>query len=264
MTLLQSILLAFVEGLTEYLPISSTGHIILTSALLGIESDDFVKNFTVIVQFGAILSVVVVYWRRFFQTLEFYKKLFVAFLPAAVIGLLVKNKIDAILGSVEVVAWALVLGGIVLILIERRQTPQNQESQSTSQEISTQQAFIIGLAQCFAFVPGVSRSGSSIVGALLLGINRKTAAELSFFLAVPTLAGATFLKVLKIAPTITSDQIHFILIGNVVSFVVGWVTIKGFIHFLTRYGFAHFGWYRIILGLILLGIIYSGHSLQMM
>jgi undecaprenyl-diphosphatase len=267
MTLLQAVLLAFVEGLTEYLPISSTGHIILTSALLGIEADDFVKNFTVIVQFGAILSVVVVYWKRFFQSIEFYKKIIVAFLPAAAIGLAVKNHIDAVLGSVEIVAWALIIGGIILVLIERKLPPQTHSDKTEADQnlssISFKKAAIIGLAQCCAFIPGVSRSGSSIVGGLLLGIDRKTAAEFSFFLAVPTLAGATFLKVVKIAPTITSDQIQFILVGNIVSFIVGWAAIKGFISYLTKYGFAHFGWYRIIVGGILLTLIYSGYSLHM-
>jgi undecaprenyl-diphosphatase len=254
MTTWHAIILAFVEGLTEYLPISSTGHIILTSAWFGIATDEFVKNFTVIVQFGAILSVLVVYWRRFFQSLEFYKKLFVAFLPAAMIGLAVKNKIDALLDSVSVVAWAFILGGIVLIWIEKKSSAQPSPQTTDTNRVTYRQAALIGLAQCCAFIPGVSRSAASIVGGLLLGLDRKTAAEFSFFLAVPTLAGATFLKVLKIAPTLDHSHVGLILIGNVISFLVGWAAIKSFIALLTRYGFKYFGWYRIALGILLLAL----------
>lgn len=257
-----AILLSIVEGFTEYLPISSTGHIILTSAFLGIESDTFVKNFTVIVQFGAIMSVLIVYWRRFLQSFDFYKKLIVGFLPAAVIGLLVKNHIDAVLGNVEVVAWALIIGGIVLVFIDRY-VEKKAQSQAPVQDVSFRHSMVIGLIQCFAFIPGVSRSGASIVGGLLLGVDRKTAAEFSFFLAVPTLAGATLLKLIKIAPTITPDQIQILILGNIVSLVVGWLSIKAFITYLTKFGFKHFGWYRIGLGLFLLILIYSGSNLKM-
>lgn len=255
MDLTQGVLLALVEGLTEYLPISSTGHLILTSFLMGINEQPFVKDFTVIVQFGAIASVLVLYWRRFFQSIEFYKKLTLGFLPAGIIGLTVKNYIDRILGSTEVVAWALLVGGIVLVILDRRE----QHHLATEEgKISYRQALLIGLAQCLAFVPGVSRSAATIMGGLWQGLDRKTAAEFSFILAVPTLTGATCIKLLKMAPQITRDQIGILVIGNFVAFIVGLLSIRFFIYYLTRFGFSQFGWYRIALGGIFLTLLYSG------
>lgn len=271
MTYFEVAILAFVEGLTEYLPVSSTGHIILASAFLGIQNDPFVKDFTVIVQFGAILSVIALYWRKFIQSFDIYKKLAVGFLPAAVIGLLVKNHIDAVLGNVTVVAWALMIGGVVLIWVDRRPLHSNSNSKTGKAlflihdpaELNYKQAFLIGLAQCLAFIPGVSRSAASILGGLWQGLDRKAAAEFSFLLAVPTLTGATAIKLIKLGPDLTSDQMNALLLGNAVSFVVGLVTIKAFILFLTQFGFSKFGWYRIGVGAVILFIIYGGYTLKM-
>ncbi|MCM2278845.1 MAG: undecaprenyl-diphosphate phosphatase [Oligoflexia bacterium] len=257
-----AILLAIVEGLTEYLPISSTGHIIIASSLLGIHEAPFTKDYTVIVQFGAILSVLVLYWRRFLHSFHFYQKLFVAFLPAAVLGLLLKNKIDALLGNVVVVAVALILGGVVLLFAEKwfsRPDPRHDIS-----EVPYPQAALIGFIQCLAFVPGVSRSAATLLGGLSQRLSMKAAAEFSFFLAVPTLTGASLIKLLKALPTLDASHVQVLLIGNVVSFVVGAVTIRGFIGYLTRGGFRWFGYYRIALGLVILGLAASGVRLSLM
>ncbi|MEQ1874995.1 MAG: undecaprenyl-diphosphate phosphatase [Bdellovibrionia bacterium] len=259
MSWFQAAILALVEGITEYLPISSTGHLILTSALMGLNEDSFVKSFNIIVQFGAILSVVVLYWRRLIAPASFYAKIAVGFLPAAVIGLLVKDKVDAILGSVETVGAALFLGGIVLIVFDKKFG--KSKSGGTVAELSYRDALLIGLCQCFAFVPGVSRSAASILGGIAFGLTRKEAAEFSFFLAVPTLAGATLIKSLKLAPQITSDQIGILLFGNIISFVVGCLAIKSFIGFLSKRGFFVFGIYRIALGIIIFGMMASGFGL---
>ena len=265
MTLIQAVILAIVEGLTEYLPISSTGHLIVTSALMGIADQPFTKDFTVIVQFGAILSVLVVYWRRFIATREIYYKLFVAFLPAAVIGLAIKNKIDALLDNVTVVAVSLIFGGIALLFVDRLfKRTENGKTPNTGSLVSYRQALLIGLSQCLAFIPGVSRSAASIVGGLSLKLTRQAAAEFSFLLAVPTLTAATAFKLLKVYKTIEPSQISVILVGNLIAFVVGLVAIKGFIHFLTRRGFFLFGIYRIIVGLVILILIATGHDLRVL
>jgi undecaprenyl-diphosphatase len=260
--------LSVIEGLTEYLPISSTGHMIIASSVMGINENPFVKDFTVIVQFGAILSVLVLYWQRFLSSWSFYKKLFIAFLPAAVIGLLVKNKIDALLGDVQVVAWALIIGGFVLIFVDRWFKAQEERLEvakaGTIEHLTFGQSFAIGLFQCLAFIPGTSRSAASIVGGLSLKLTRQAAAEFSFFLAVPTLTAATLLKTLKIYKTIEPSQISTLLIGNLVAFVVGIITIKAFIGFLTKRGFLVFGIYRIIAGAILLALLMSGHGVSLL
>jgi undecaprenyl-diphosphatase len=261
MSTIHAVILAIVEGLTEYLPISSTGHMIIVSTFLGIQDEPFTKDFTVIVQFGAILSVVFLYWRKFLSDKEFYIRLVVGFLPAAVIGLLVKNKIDVILGDVQVVAWALLIGGVVLILSDKK---KGDESIKSIQDVPVKTVFLIGLIQCMAFVPGVSRAAATILGGVYLGLNRRLAAELSFILAVPTLAGATCLKLLKIYPTIEASQIQNILIGNLIAFLVGLIAIKGFIEFLNRQGLKSFGYYRIILGGVLLLLIFSGYPLKLL
>ena len=261
MELWQAIILAIVEGLTEYLPISSTGHIILTSALLGINENAFVKDYTVMVQFGAILSVVVLYWRRFIQGKDIYLRLAIAFLPAAVIGFLVKNKIDAILGNVIVVAWSFIIGGVILILADFWLA--GNERSENAKSVDFKRALIIGLFQCVAFIPGVSRSAATILGGLTVRLNRQTAAEFSFLLAVPTLTAAGAYKLLKILPTIEASQISSLVIGNIVSFIVGIITIKAFIGYLSKHGFKAFGIYRIAIGLTILIWIMSGHSLSM-
>lgn len=268
MTLIQALILAVVEGLTEYLPISSTGHLIITSWLMGINENPFVKDFTVIVQFGAILSVLVLYWRRFLTGVPFYIKLFIAFLPAAGLGFLLKSKIDLLLGDVRVVALALIVGGLALIGIDRvfaKQEKRLVESDTGHiEDLTYVQSFLIGMIQCLAFIPGVSRSASTIIGGLSVRLTRKAAAEFSFFLAVPTLTAATGYKLLKIAPTLTADQIPMLLLGNLVAFVVGCFAIRGFVGFLTRRGFFIFGVYRVLVGVAILLALAFGSEMRMM
>ena len=257
MDILQAVIIAIVEGITEFLPVSSTGHMIIASSFMGISHLEFTKMFTVNIQFGAILSVLVLYWKRFFQTTDFYFKLFVAFLPAAVIGFLLNDFIDALLENVVVVAISLLVGGIILIFIDRIANDSTKE-----REISYFDALKIGFFQCIAMIPGVSRSASTIIGGMLQGLSRKQAAEFSFFLAVPTMAAAGGYKLLKTYDTIQAADIKVLLIGNLVAFVVAMLAIKFFISFLTKYGFKVFGYYRIILGLVLLGLLASGYKLD--
>jgi undecaprenyl-diphosphatase len=258
MTIFQAIIIAIVEGITEFLPISSTGHMIITQELLGMEINDFVKAFTVNIQFGAILSVVVLYWKRFFQTLEFYYKLFVAFIPAAVLGLLLSDYIDMLLENVVVVAVMLVLGGIVLLFVDKWFNKPAKD-----QTIKYPTAFKIGLYQCIAMIPGVSRSAATIIGGMSQKLDRKTAAEFSFFLAVPTMFAAAGYKLLQNYQTITTENIDTLIIGNVVAFVVAMFAIKFFISFLTKYGFKVFGYYRIVVGLAILIMLAAGIDLNM-
>lgn len=263
MTILQSIILAIIEGVTEFLPVSSTGHIIIGASLMGITSQPFTKVFMVAIQFGAILSVVVLYWRKFLQSFEFYFKLGVAFIPAAVIGLLLGGYIDFLLERVDVVGYMLILGGIVFLFVDKL----FQENEINSdQGISLPVAFKIGFFQCLALVPGVSRSAATIIGGLTQKLNKKTAAEFSFFLAVPTMFAATVYKIysyLEFRTEFSSDQINLLLIGNIISFIVALIAIKSFIKFLTKHGFKIFGYYRIILGVILLILYYMGTDLTM-
>ncbi len=253
MTILEAILIAIVEGITEFLPISSTGHMIIVQHLLGVENSDFVKAFTINIQFGAILSVVVLYFKRFFQTLDFYFKLFVGFLPAAIIGFALNDYIDSLLESVEVVAFSLLIGGVILVFVDRwfmsnRGTP-----------VTFRNAFVVGLFQCIAMIPGVSRSAATIIGGMSQGMTRQQAAEFSFFLAVPTMFGASAYKLLKgykeTPDMFAGDHITLLLIGNAVAFIVAMLAIRFFIGYLSRHGFRIFGWYRIVLGLVLLALI---------
>ncbi|MDQ6480224.1 undecaprenyl-diphosphate phosphatase [Dyadobacter sp. LHD-138] len=257
MTIWQAIILAIVEGITEFLPVSSTGHMIIASSFMGISHLEFTKMFTVNIQFGAILSVVVLYWKRFFQSTDFYFKLFVAFLPAAVLGFLLNDFIDAMLENVIVVAISLLVGGVILLFIDRIANDTTRE-----REISYLDALKIGFFQCIAMIPGVSRSASTIIGGMLQGFSRKQAAEFSFFLAVPTMAAAGGYKLLKTYDTIQASDIQTLLIGNLVAFVVAMLAIKFFINFLTKYGFKVFGYYRIILGIVLLALLASGYKLD--
>jgi undecaprenyl-diphosphatase len=262
MNTIQAIILAIIEGITEFLPISSTGHMIIASSFFGIEHDDFTKLFTIVIQLGAILSVVVLYFKRFFQTFDFYFKLFVAFIPAVVLGLLFSKKIDSLLENPITVAVTLLIGGILLLKVDDWFT--DSEEIQTSNEISYLQAFKIGLFQCLAMVPGVSRSGASIVGGMSQKLSRTTAAEFSFFLAVPTMLGATAKKsydYFKDGLILSPDQINMLIIGNIVAFIVALVAIKSFIGFLTKHGFKMFGYYRILAGIILLAIHFFIHPL---
>lgn len=279
MSILETIIIAIIEGLTEFLPVSSTGHMIITQNILGVESTPFVKAFTFIIQFGAILSVVVLYWKRFFQLnrtpapegagalkrflhkYDFYWKLFVAFIPAAVLGLLFSDAIDAMLESVEVVAVTLILGGIFMLFSDRI---FNKGSEKT--KLTEKRAFNIGLFQCISMIPGVSRSMATIVGGMSQKLTRKAAAEFSFFLAVPTMLAATLFKMLDLFTDKASAQalkanLDILLIGNVVAFIVAMLAIKFFINFVTKYGFRAFGWYRIVIGGAILVMLLTGHNL---
>ena len=257
MTTFQAIIIALVEGITEFLPVSSTGHMIITQELLGMEINDFVKAFTVNIQFGAILSVIVLYWKRFFQTLDFYFKLFVAFIPAAVIGLLLSDFIDSLLENVVVVAVMLVLGGIVLLFVDKWFNKPAKD-----QTITYPTALKIGFYQCIAMIPGVSRSAATIIGGMTQKLDRKTAAEFSFFLAVPTMFAAAGYKLVQNYKTISAENIDTLILGNVVAFIVAMLAIKFFISFLTKHGFKVFGYYRIVVGLIILSMIAMGYDLN--
>lgn len=262
MNAIQAIILAIIEGITEFLPVSSTGHMIIASSFFGIEHDEFTKLFTIIIQLGAILSVVVLYFKRFFQSLDFYFKLLVAFIPAVVLGLLLSDFIDGLLENPVTVAVSLLIGGIILLKVD--DWFAISEGNQTTQKISYLQAFKIGLFQCLAMIPGVSRSGASIVGGMSQKLSRTTAAEFSFFLAVPTMLGATVKKCYDYYQdgfVLSSDQISFLIIGNAVAFIVALLAIKTFIGFLTKNGFKIFGYYRIVVGVILLAIHFFIHPL---
>ena len=258
MTYPQAVIIAIVEGITEFLPISSTGHMIITETVLGMNIDSFTKAFTVNIQFGAILSVLVLYSKRFLQGWTFYQKLFVAFLPAALVGFMAGNLIDHLLGSVIVVAITMFVGGILLLFVDAWFNRPEQ-----NQEIAGFKALKIGLWQCLAMVPGVSRSAATIVGGMQQKLTRTNAAEFSFFLAVPTMAAASAYKLLKDYRYINGGNIGMLALGNVVAFVVGMIAIKTFVTFLQRHGFRLFGWYRIIVGAVLLLLIALGCDLNL-
>lgn len=262
MNIVHAIILAIIEGLTEFLPISSTGHMVIASAFMGIASNDFVKMFTVAIQFGAILSVLVLYWKKFLQSLSFYYKLFVAFIPAAVFGFLLNDYIDALLDNAWVVGVNLILGGIFLLFVDR--IFSKNEEVGVSQEMTFKKAFIIGCYQVIAMIPGVSRSAASIVGGLTQKLNRKNAAEFSFFLAVPTMLAATAYKMLKyfLEFGFEKSDLGLLALGNILAFVVALVAIKGFIGFLTKYGFKFFAYYRILAGALLLALLAMGYGVS--
>ncbi len=283
MTLIQTIIVAIVEGLTEFLPVSSTGHMIITQNLLGVETNDaFVHAFTFIIQFGAILSVVCLYWKHFFtfdntpapegsslfQKLKhkyhFYWLLLIGVLPAVIVGLLAKKSgaLDWLLDSVEVVAVMLVVGGIFMLFCDRLFNKGKEEN-----KVTEKRAFFIGLFQCISVIPGVSRSMATIVGGMTQKLTRKRAAEFSFFLAVPTMAGATLLDLLDLfkedTSWATSHNILMLIVGCVVAFIVALLAMKWFVAFLSKYGFKAFGVYRIIVGGIIIALLLSGQSLAM-
>ncbi len=244
----QAVVLAIVEGLTEFLPVSSTGHLIIVSSFFGIAQESFTKLFTIVIQLGTILSVLVLYWKRFFQSIDFYLKLFVAFLPAVVLGLLFSDLIDELLESPLVVAISLIIGGFILLKVDE------WFKSSSEEKISYLTALKIGFFQTLAMVPGVSRSGASIVGGMTQGLLRTTAAEFSFFLAVPTMLGATLKKTYDYYQdgfVLSSEQINLLIIGNVIGFLVAILAIKSFIGYLSEHGFKVFGYYRIIFGIFI-------------
>ena len=280
---IQTVIIAIVEGLTEFLPVSSTGHMIITQNLLGVpQGDPFVHAFTFIIQFGAILSVVCLYWNRFFSYdhtpapkgsslfekfkhhFKFYWLLIVGVVPAVVIGLLAKKSglLDWLLDSVEVVAIMLVLGGVFMLFCDKLFDKGSEDNQMTERR-----AFMIGLYQCISVIPGVSRSMATIVGGMTQGLTRRRAAKFSFFLAVPTMAGATLLDLLDLMKEdtawATGHNIAMLILGCVIAFVVALLAMKWFVNFLTRYGFKAFGFYRIVVGLIIIVLLLTGHSLSM-
>ena len=253
--LLLVIILGIVEGITEYLPVSSTGHLILATELLGFDADKWAL-FNVAIQPGAILAIVVLYWRTFRDVLvgmwkrepsawRFVRNLLVAFIPAVVLGLAIGDYVELLLGNAIVVAWALIIGGIAILIVERLARPTDRDGVAN---VTLFHSIGIGLVQCLAMIPGVSRSGATILGAMSFGVDRKTAAEFSFFLALPTLTGATILQLFKHRDAITTNDLSLIAVGSLVSFVVAWAVIKAFLAVVTRYGFAPFAWYRIIAG----------------
>ena len=286
MTVFEAIVIAIVEGITEFLPISSTGHMIIAEKILGMNIDEFTKAFTVNIQFGAILSVVVLYWKKFFVIntkdkvknpsknfivrfcqqfllkFEFYFKLLVAFIPAAVIGFLASDQIDKLLESAMTVGVTMFIGGVLLLFVDKW---FNKEA--ANQEITYPKALKIGFWQCIAMIPGVSRSAASIIGGMTQKLNRTNAAEFSFFLAVPTMAAASGYKLLKLflepnGLAMMKENITTLLIGNIVAFIVAMIAIKTFITFLQKHGFKVFGWYRIVVGLILITLLLMGIDLK--
>lgn len=253
--LLLVLLLGIVEGVTEYLPVSSTGHLILATELLGFKADEWAL-FNVAIQPGAILAIVVLYWRTFWEVIAglfyrsssaiaFVRNISVALLPAVTLGLVLSDRLELLLANAVLVAWALILGGIAILLVERFAKPQERGGVAS---VTLKQSISIGAAQALAMIPGVSRSGATILGAMALGVDRKTAAEFSFFLAVPTLIGATTLQLFKHWHELRADQLEWIGLGSLVSFLVAVVVVKGFVAAVVRYGFAPFAWYRIVAG----------------
>jgi undecaprenyl-diphosphatase len=262
MQLFQAVIIAIVEGVTEFLPISSTGHMIITSSLLGIATDPFTKLFEVCIQLGAILSVVVLYYKKFFPLTnwKFYLKLLVAVTPALAIGFVLSDTIDALLESPTTVALSLLLGGIILLFIDKLFSVPTIE---TEERITFKNGLTIGFWQCLALIPGVSRSAATIIGGMQQKLTRNVAAEFSFFLAVPTMAAATGYKLLKAYKTtpeilLNKENLMLLCVGNLVAFIVALLAIKFFIGFLQKHGFKLFGWYRIVAGITLLVLIYTG------
>ncbi len=277
MNALETIVIAIVEGLTEFLPVSSTGHMIIAQSLLGVESTPFVKAFTVIIQFGAILSVICLYWKKFFYPTaersgvsywkamyDFYARLVVGVLPAVVLGLAFNDFIESNLGNVTLVAVMLIIGGVFMLFCDRI---FNKGSEDT--KLTYKRAFTVGLIQCISMIPGVSRSMATIVGGMSQRLTRKAAAEFSFFLAVPTMFGATCLETYKLIShgdgslLTQGNNLEMLLLGSVVAFIVAILAIKFFISYVTKYGFAAFGWYRIIVGLIIIACALCGIELKM-
>ena len=261
MTIVQAIIISIVEGITEFIPISSTGHMIIAEKLLKMTDDEFTKAFTIAIQLGAILAVVVLYWKKFFDfsRWQFYIKLIVGVIPAIVLGFLFSKKIDALLNSSLTVAISMLVGGVILLFIDKAFKRPMIDSE---RRVSYSNSFIIGIWQCLAMVPGVSRSAASIIGGMQQKLTRSAAAEFSFFLAVPTMLAATGYKLFKYTKengAFTSEQIKFLAIGNIVAFIVALIAIKFFITLLKKYGFKMWGVYRIIVGIALIILIYTGY-----
>jgi len=251
MSILQSIILAIVEGLTEFLPVSSTGHMILTSSLMGIHEDEFVKTFEIGIQLGAILAIVIMYIKRFLQGLQIYFKLAAAFIPTAVIGLLAYDFIKAVLFNPVVVSVSLIVGGIILILIDKRVVEKEQKVDDVL-ELPYKNAIFIGLIQCLSMIPGTSRAAATIIGGVFNKLNKTQATEFSFLLAVPTMIAATGYDLFRTPIDFNQQQLLLLIIGLVVAFITAWFAVKIFLKIVMNYGFKHFGYYRIVVGLVFL------------
>jgi undecaprenyl-diphosphatase len=250
-----AVILGIVEGITEYLPVSSTGHLILATELMGFNQSQW-EVFNIAIQPGAILAIVLLYWKTFWEVakgvfgldkgaLNFVRNLLVAFFPAVLLGLAFGDAIESMLGNARLVAWTLIIGGVAILVVERFAKPVESGGVAA---VSLKTSVAIGLVQCLAMIPGVSRSGATILGAMSLGVDRKTAAEFSFFLAVPTLTGATAYQLFKHRDVLNADSMGLIGVGFVVSFFVAWAVVKAFLAVVTRYGFGPFAWYRIAAG----------------
>ncbi len=256
MSVLQAVIIAIIEGLTEFLPVSSTGHMILADSLMDIQDKEFAKTFEIVIQLGAIMAVLLLYIKRFFVGINIYTKLFVAFLPTGIIGFLAYKTIKHYLFNPFTVSVSLIIGGVILVLLDKWSEEKKSEYKDI-EDISYTGAFKIGLIQCLSMIPGVSRAAATIFGGVLSGFDRKQAAEFSFLLAIPTMFAASGYDLLKEKDNIHSDDIAILFIGALVAFIVAIIAVKGFIAFLTKYGFKHFGYYRIILGVLFLILAYS-------
>ncbi|MBJ7880719.1 undecaprenyl-diphosphate phosphatase [Gelidibacter salicanalis] len=251
MNVLQAIIIAIIEGLTEFLPVSSTGHMILASSAMKIHDDEFVKTFEIVIQLGAVLAIALMYIKRFFQSVDIYIKLFIAFIPTAIIGFLAYDFIKDVLFDPIVVSISLIIGGVVLILIDRR-VVNTQSKIKSLEQISNKNAFYIGLMQCLSMIPGTSRAAASIVGGVFNGFNKKQATEFSFLLAIPTMFAATGYDLLKTPISFSAYELKLLGIGLLVAFISAWFAVKIFLKIVENYGFKHFGYYRIAIGVVFL------------
>jgi undecaprenyl-diphosphatase len=266
MNAIQAIILAIIEGITEFLPVSSTGHMIIANAIMGLSGNACAKLYIIVIQLGAILSVVVLYWKRFFsfdnfnRTLDFYLKLFVAFIPAVIAGLLLEKVVDSMLGNVKVVAISLLAGGIFLLFVDRifKKTEEGPD-----RTITYWMALKIGVFQVLALIPGMSRAAATIIGGLAQKLNRKQAAEFSFFLAVPTMFAATAKDIYDNRDLLSEFKIFALVGGCVIAFIVATIAIRTFIGYITKHGFKVFGYYRIVVGASILILLALGYSLNM-
>ncbi|MBI4645354.1 MAG: undecaprenyl-diphosphate phosphatase [Bacteroidia bacterium] len=251
MTIIEAIIIAIVEGLTEFLPVSSTGHMILTSSLLGIENNAFLKTFEISIQLGAIMAIVLMYSKHFLKSFDIYIKLFIAFVPTALVGFLAYNFIKEYLFNSLIVSISLIIGGIILILINKKAVSQISKYKEIG-NISVRHAFFIGLIQCVSMIPGVSRAGATIVGGIFNGLNKKQATEFSFLLAVPTMIAATGYDLIKTPLEFNKHEVTLLLTGLITAFISAWIAVKIFLVLVEKYGFAYFGWYRILIGILFL------------
>jgi len=251
MGIIETIILAIIEGLTEFLPISSTGHMILASAAMNIHDNEFVKTFEVVIQLGAIFAITLMYFKRFTQGIDIYLKLFVAFIPTALIGFLAYDFIKIYLFNPVIVSVSLIIGGIVLIWVDKRMA--NKQSQVLNlEEIPFRNAFFIGLAQCLSMIPGTSRAAATIIGGVFNKLDKKQATEFSFLLAIPTMFAATGYDLIKTPVDFTNNEIFFLIIGLLFAFISAWLAVRLFLKLVENYGFKYFGYYRIILGIVFL------------